>query len=68
MLVLDGACADRNVGEQIVEITPVLRIEHLIGRREPRLLNRERVKLADCDDAGEQVRLLLGIGLVHQSL
>ena len=68
LLVLDGARADRDIAEQVVEVAEVFGVKHLIGCREAGLLDGAHVKLADGDDACEQVGLLGRVRLMEQSL
>ena len=51
LLVFHGAGADRDVGEKIAHISPVLRIEHLISRGEFRFIHDAQLHFAHCDNA-----------------
>ena len=68
LLVLDGARADRDVGQQVDEVLVVGGVEHLVGGEEARLLHHTQVHVANCLDALEQVVAGLGVGVVQQAL
>ena len=68
LLVLGGECAYRHVREKIDEILVVRRIEHLIRRKEPRLLYYAQVHVTNGLHALEHVVGGLGVGVVEQSL
>ncbi len=68
MLVLNGTCANRDVGKQIVDIAIVFRIKHLIGAGQAGLLDGVCMELSHRDDACEYIRLLFRIRLMDETL
>ena len=68
LLILHGPGAHRFVGQQIVQITAILRIEHLVRRGEAGFLHGPNVQAPDGNDARQQVGSLVGLGLVQHSL
>ena len=60
-------CCWSSTDLQVVQITVVLRIEHLIGCRQSGLLDDTQMHLADRDDTCKQIGLLAGIRLMQKS-
>ena len=67
VLVFYGPGAHCHVGEQVGQIPPVLRIEHLICGGKPGFLNVADVQLSDGDEPFQQVRRGLRIGLMDHA-
>ena len=63
MLVFHRPRSDRHIGQQVLHIPPILRIEHLIGCGKPVFLNGPHLQAADGYQTRHQVRPLLRIGL-----
>lgn len=68
LLILHGARADCHIGEDIGDIAPVFRVEHLVRCGESALLNGTDLHLSHGDQTREKVRFLFGIRLGNHSL
>ena len=67
LLVFNRAGTHRHVGKQIGQEAVVLGIEHLVGTEETRLLDDSQVHVANGADAGEQIGLTVGVGLMEHA-
>ena len=68
LLILHGTGSDGYVGEDVLHIGPILRIEHLICRSQTTFRNRTKMHLSHGDQTLLQIRLLLRVRLVHHTL
>ncbi len=68
LLVLHGAGADRHVGENIVNIRPVFRVEHFVRTGKAGLVDSADVHFAHGDDAGKEILAFAWIRLVDDAL
>ena len=68
LLVLNGSRTDGNIGEQVFDIAPVLRIEHLVCSCEMRCFRSMQVEFSHGNQAFHHIRSLQGIGLGSDSL
>jgi hypothetical protein len=67
-LVLDRAGAHSDIGEHVLKVRVVARIEHLVRRREVGFPKRANMHLADGPDAFNNVRFSLEVRLVGHAL
>ena len=67
LLVFNRACTHRHVGKQVGQEAVVLGIEHLVSTEETRLLDDGQVHVANGTDAGKQVGLTVGVGLMEHA-
>ena len=58
LLVLDGTRAYGDVGQQVVEVLMIFRIEHFLRAGKACLVQGAHVELADGDDTLEQIRFI----------
>ena len=68
LLVFDRARADGFVGQKVIQIAAVFRVQHFVCACEAGLFNGAHVHFADGDDAAEQVRGFIGVRLVQHAL
>ena len=68
LLILNRAGTDGHIGENIVQISPVFRIKHLIGSRKAGRLYRMHMHFPKCNQSMQKIRFFLGIRLVKNSL
>ena len=69
LLVFGRTRADRDIGQEVVEVDVILGIEHLVGGGKPALRDRPQMHLAKRDYARLNVRLVLvRIGVVQYPL
>ena len=64
LLVLDGAGANRYIGQKVDQVLVVGGVQHLVGREEAGLLDYTQVHAANGLDALEQVVACLRIGIM----
>ncbi len=67
VLVFHGTGADCHVGEQVSQIPPVFRIEHLVRRGQAGLFDVSDMQFPNGDQAFQQIRRGLRIGLMHHA-
>lgn len=63
LLVFYRTCTDSNVGEQVVNVTPVFRIKHFVGRGQTTFFNGTDVQLTHCNQSGNHIRSFLRVRL-----
>ena len=68
LLILHGAGPDGHIGEDVGDVPPVLGVEHLVRGGEPGLLDGPDVHLAHGNQPGQEVGLLLRVGLMDDAL
>ena len=68
LLVFNRSCAYGNIGKQIVKIAVIFGIEHLVRTGETGFVQRAHMKLANCDNAPQQVAFSAWVGLVEHTL
>ena len=68
LLVFHGAGSDGDVGQEILYIGQIFRVQHLISCGHAGLLDGADVHVTQGDDACQRVRLLLRVRLMHDAL
>ena len=68
LLILNRAGSNGHIGENIVQISPVFRIKHLIGSRKSGRLYRMHMHFTKRDQSMQKIRFFLGIRLMKNSL
>ena len=68
LLILDGTRADSDVGENVRQVQAVFRVEQLVRAGKARLIEYLDVHFARRDQALENVRVAVRVGLVEHAL
>ena len=68
LLIFHGAGTDGDIGKDILHITPVVRVKHLICGGQFRFFHCVNVHFTHGDQTAGKVRFLFGIGLADNSL
>ena len=68
LLIFHGTRTDRNIRENIIQISPGFRVQHLICGCQTGFLDGTHVHLTDRDQTVQQIRFLLRVRLMQDSL
>ena len=68
LLIFHGAGTDGDIGKDILHITPVVRVKHLICGGQFRFFHCVNVHFTHGDQTAGKIRFLFGIGLADNSL
>ena len=67
LLILHRSCANGFIRQQIIQITPIFRIEHFIRRSQSAFRNGANMHFSDSDNPCQQIRCLIRLRLVQHA-